>query len=142
MATARFMKFAAVGLSGVAVNLGFLYVFAELLVLGETWSSALAIELSILSNFVLNNAFTFRDRNADARAGFLHRFGRYNLVSLVGLGIQLATAAGMRAFLVWALALPEIGAWRYPSQLAGIALAMGWNFMTNFHWTWSQRTRG
>jgi dolichol-phosphate mannosyltransferase len=139
LAAARFTRFAAVGFSGVFVNLGFLYLFAEELRLGENWSSLLAIELSILWNFLLNNAVTFRDRNARAHAGVARRLVRYNLVALVGLAIQLGTAAAMRALFMRALDLPEIGAWRYPSQLAGIALAMTWNFLSNVHWTWSQR---
>jgi putative flippase GtrA len=139
-AAARVTRFAAVGFSGVFVNLGLLYVFAEKVRFGETWSSVIAIELSILWNFFLNNAFTFHDRNETAQhAGLIARLLRYNAVALVGLAIQVGVAAAMRACFVWALDLPTIGAWRYPSQLVGIALAMAWNFFTNFYWTWRQR---
>src|SRR5262245_55258503 len=98
--TARFTRFAVVGLSGVVVNLGLLYVFAEQLLLGETWSSVLAIELSILWNFFLNNAFTFHDRNETAHAGLFSRLLRYNAVALVGLGIQVGVAAASRALFI------------------------------------------
>jgi putative flippase GtrA len=137
--SSRFVKFALVGVSGVFVNLGMLYVFADRLDWPELVSSAAAIEVSILWNFLLNNAFTFRDRNAGAKAGFVERLVRYNLVALVGLGLQLATFAALTAWVVRAEGLAEPGLYRYPAQLAGIALGMAWNFLTNFFWTWRQR---
>lgn len=56
-----FIKFALTGLSGVFVNLG---SFQFLLNLGvhKLLASPVAIELSIISNFLLNNYWTFRDR--------------------------------------------------------------------------------
>lgn len=137
--SSRFVKFALVGVSGVFVNLGMLYVFADRLDWPELVSSAAAIEVSILWNFLLNNAFTFRDKNAGAKAGFVERLVRYNLVALVGLGLQLATFWALTAWVVRAQGLDEPGLYRYPAQLAGIALGMGWNFLTNFFWTWRQR---
>jgi dolichol-phosphate mannosyltransferase len=169
LASPRFLRFALVGFSGVFVNLGALFVLADVLhlderlpvslglerpVLGvaadtaESWwralgsyhalSSALAIEISIVWNFLLNNAWTFRDRNAGARAGFARRMLSYNAVSLVGLALQLVVFVGVSRALVQALTLAEPGLWKYPAQLAGIALAMGWNFFSNFHFTWAQ----
>ena len=56
-----FLKFSLVGLSGVLVNLG---SFQLLLGLGihKYLASPIAIELSIISNFLLNNYWTFADR--------------------------------------------------------------------------------
>jgi dolichol-phosphate mannosyltransferase len=139
VASQRFIQFAAVGFSGVFVNLGLLYLFAERARMGENLSSGLAIELSIIWNFLLNNWITFRDKNADAHSGFLSRLLRYNLVGLVGLAIQLGAAALMRTIFMHAMHLVEIGFWRYPSQLVGIVLAIVWNFATNFFWTWRQK---
>jgi dolichol-phosphate mannosyltransferase len=140
---ARFVRFAAVGLSGAFVNLGFLYVFAEMLQLGDTLSSASAIEISIVWNFVLNNAITFADRNTGAEAGVALRFLRYNLVGLVGLGLQLGIFISLnRLFLRTfgpSAGFSGPGRWRYLSQCVGIGVAMGWNFVSNFFWTWSQR---
>jgi dolichol-phosphate mannosyltransferase len=132
------LKFGLVGLSGVFVNLGFLWLFAERLAMGETLSSAAAIELSIIWNFFLNNSFTFRDRNQGARVGLGARLFRYNLVSLVGLGIQLVTFLALNALLLRLLHRTEIGRLRYVSQCVGIGVAMTWNFASNFLWTWGQ----
>ena len=63
----RVARFALVGLSGVIVNLAALHLFAGVLGIHEVVASALAIETSIVTNFLLNDAFTFRDRRAPRR---------------------------------------------------------------------------
>jgi putative flippase GtrA len=138
LARPRLMRFAVVGLSGVFVNLGMLAALADGLEWPDVLSSAVAIEVSILWNFLLNNAWTFKDRNATARIGFFRRMGVYNLVSLVGLGIQLLAFIGMNHVFVTTFDLQEPGLWKYPSQLVGIAIAMAWNFLSNFYFTWAQ----
>ncbi len=153
----RLWRFAAVGFSGVFINLGMLFLFADVLHLDQrvaeamqrplalfgvksTLSSALAIEVSILWNFLLNNAWTFSDRNEQASAGFLARMVRYNVVSLVGLVIQLVAFVALSAMFVRLFDLDDIGIWKYPAQLVGIAVAMAWNLVSNFYFTWAQRS--
>ncbi|GEJ59395.1 GtrA family protein [Anaeromyxobacter diazotrophicus] len=135
---ARFARFVAVGASGVAVNLGALALLAGALRVREVVASALAIELSILWNFALNDAFTYRDRNAGASAGRAGRVLRYNAVSLVGLALQLGTFVLLRVLLLKALGRESLGPLRYLAQLAGIALATLWNFTGNLRFTWRQ----
>ncbi len=134
----RLIRFAAVGLSGVVVNLGALWLLAGVLRLREVLASALAIELSILWNFALNNTFTYRDRNAGAAAGFAARAVRYNVVSLAGLALQLGTFVLLRTLLLHGLQRESLGALRYLAQSAGIALATAWNFAGNLRFTWRQ----
>ncbi len=138
----RFLTFALVGGSGVFVNLGGLFLFADVLGVGEVYSSALAIEISIIWNFLLNNALTFKDRNAFARAGFAARMLTYNLVGLGGLAIQLGVFVLLTRVAMQTWSLSEPGLWKYPAQLAGIGLGMAWNFYTNFFWTWRQKPVG
>src|SRR5215210_194994 len=57
----RFWKFALVGTSGVLVNMVTLIVLAEVLDAHKVIAWMFAVGLSILSNFLLNNAFTWRD---------------------------------------------------------------------------------
>lgn len=152
----RLWRFAAVGFSGVFVNLGMLFLFADVLHIDErvasvmqrplevfgvssTLSSALAIEVSIVWNFLLNNAWTFSDRNEQASAGFVARMVRYNVVSLVGLVIQLIAFVALSAMFVRMFDLDDVGIWKYPAQLVGIAVAMAWNLVSNFYFTWAQR---
>jgi putative flippase GtrA len=134
----RFAKFAAVGMSGVVVNLGVLWLFASLLGVREVVASAIAIEVSIVWNFLLNNAVTYRDRNVYAQADVGGRLLRYNVVSLAGLAIQLGTFVLLRLLVTRGLHRDALGSLRYPAQCAGIALATAWNFTVNLRFTWRQ----
>ena len=70
LATHRtFIKFAATGLVGVIINLG---TFQILLDFGvhKLLASPLAIELSIISNFLLNNYWTFAERAWSGASGY------------------------------------------------------------------------
>ncbi|MCM8595317.1 GtrA family protein [Accumulibacter sp.] len=119
-----FLKFAIVGASGVVVNLG---AFTILLNLGvnKYLASPLAIEASIVSNFLLNNFWTFRWRST---RGSLQQKGlKYNVVSLVALSVSYSTFVALSA------AIPEM-----PPQLAqflGIIPATLINYLLNSCWT-------
>lgn len=119
---ARFSKFALIGGSGVLIN-------TVLLVMLHAWAhlpllvaSALAVEISVIHNYVWNDRWTFGQR----RWSF-HRLARFNSVSLGGLCVTAIT--------LWSLVtyakMPYIWA-----NLLGIALATLWNFALNALWTW------
>jgi dolichol-phosphate mannosyltransferase len=123
----RIVKFALVGLSGVGVNIGILYLLTEFAGLFYLASAVIAIEVSIISNFSLNDYFTFADKRAPGITGFLRQLGKFNLVSLFGLVINTA---------VLALFTEVFGVYYLVSQLFGIAAATSWNYMGNIWWTW------
>jgi putative flippase GtrA len=62
-------RFALVGLSGVGANLAALHLLAGVVGLPDALSSALAIEASLVWNFLLHDAFTFRDRRGATAGG-------------------------------------------------------------------------
>jgi putative flippase GtrA len=160
--SARFVKFAAVGASGVVVNLAVLALLRGLGV-HTNLASALAIEASILSNFTINHLWTFADRGG-ATSIWAHG-ARFHLVSLGGGLIQFvgfvamnvawlvlfgdpATiagyGAGARSFTerwLWHpfVEPPEVGKLIYVSQVLGIGVATAWNYLLNFYWTWAKR---
>jgi putative flippase GtrA len=154
-----------VGLSGVLVNLVFLALFADLLRIQTNLASALAIEISIVTNFFLNELWTFRDRISDDRS-MLGRGLRFHLVSIAGGAVQWTVFVA--ANVLWLFVMgggaavdgyfggagggwidtyiarpvaqpPEVGSLKYLSQLFGIAVATFWNFFANFYWTWKER---
>ncbi len=139
VARPRILRFAVVGLSGVPVNLGMLWLFSDILGWSLWVASPLAIEISIIWNFFLNDTWTFSDRKAEASVGFVKRLYRYNGVSFVGLGIQFAAALAVNQMVMRNLGLTEPGIWKYPAQMVGIGVAMGWNFLSNFYFTWAQK---
>ena len=124
-----FIKFALTGLSGVFVNLG---SFQLLLNLGvhKLLASPVAIELSIISNFLLNNYWTFRDR---ALAGRNRVRGlKFNLVSLVTLMLSYGTFALLSFFFP---AVPAV-----ILQGCAIAPATLFNYSINSLWTFRDVT--
>ncbi|HEV2389389.1 MAG TPA: GtrA family protein, partial [Nitrososphaerales archaeon] len=69
----HFIKFAVVGTIGIVVNEGLLILIKSRGVYFLT-AGAVAIEISILSNFVLNDLWTFRDRRTGRAAARLVKF--------------------------------------------------------------------
>jgi putative flippase GtrA len=131
----RAARFAAVGLFGIVVNLAALHVLAAVLGVRELLASAVAIEASILFNFFLHDAFTFRDRRSGSPG--LRRVVRYHAVSAVGIGLQLAVFGLAVIVSARALDRPELGVLRYPVQLAGIFIAFSWNLVASSRWAWA-----
>jgi dolichol-phosphate mannosyltransferase len=82
----HFIKFGVVGAIGVVVNEGVLYLFQSAGVY-YLIAGAAAIEISILSNFVLNDLWTFKDRRSGNAAS---RLVKFNLLMLAGLALNLA----------------------------------------------------
>ena len=124
-----FIKFGMVGASGVVVNLS---AYSLLLKAGvhPNWSSLIAIETSILSNFFLNNAWTFQYRATDKP---LHIRGiRFNIVSLLSLSLSFSTFITLRYF------FPDVPS--HFHQLAGILPATLTNYFLNSYWTFHSTT--
>ncbi|HET8538707.1 MAG TPA: GtrA family protein [Anaeromyxobacter sp.] len=139
---ARALRFAAVGASGAGVNLAALHLLAGVLGLPEVVSSALAIEASILSNFVLHDAITFRDRRAGARAGPAGRLARYHAVSAVSALLQFATFVLAGVALAHAAGRSELGPLRYAAQGVGVAVGFAWNLAGSARFAWAAGRRG
>jgi dolichol-phosphate mannosyltransferase len=123
----RFFKFCLVGLSGVGVNMGLLWLLTEKAGLPYLASAAVAIETSIITNFILNNYFTFRLRNAPGAKAFFNRLLKFNVVSLAGLALNLS--------ILW-LFTDVFGIYYLVSNLCGIAVTILWNYLVNTWWTW------
>ncbi|MBA2534989.1 MAG: glycosyltransferase [Rubrobacter sp.] len=86
----RFWKFALVGASGVLVNMVTLIVLAEYFDAHKVIAWMFAVGLSILSNFLLNNAFTWRDIRHSSRIHFFMRGVLAYPVAVVGIGANFA----------------------------------------------------
>jgi dolichol-phosphate mannosyltransferase len=123
----RIFKFGVVGASGVVVNMGFLALFKSTLDLPLWIASFLAIEISILTNFALNDIWTWKDQRSRA---FVGRIWRYHL----SVGI---TAYGINYPLVLALT-KYLGLQYLVSNLIGIVIASCANFAINHFWTYSK----
>jgi len=79
------VRFAVVGALGTVVNLSVLAILRYLLGLIHELSAAIAIEVSIINNFILNDLWTFRDRR---KGNIIFRIGKFHLSSLAGVLTQ------------------------------------------------------
>ena len=86
----RFWKFAMVGASGVLVNMLTLVILAEYFDAHKVIAWMFAVGVSILSNFLLNNAFTWRDVRHSSRIHFLLRGALAYPVAIMGIGANFA----------------------------------------------------
>jgi len=123
----RFIKFLLVGASGIIVNEGLLFILKELIKLTLPVASAIAIEASIISNFMLNDTITFRDRRTAGAKSFFSRLAKFNVVSLAGAAINYSAT----------LLLTQVFGIHYLiSNLIGIVIATMVNYLVNNWWTW------
>jgi putative flippase GtrA len=118
------IRFGLVGLSGVVVNTSVLWVLARGAHLPLPLASALATETAILSNFALNDRWTFR---AAQQNPVLLRLLRFNGVSLGGLAITTLLLTLLTSYGGLHLLL---------ANLLAIGGAMTWNYVANSRWTW------
>jgi len=123
----RIIRFSVVGASGVIVNMGFLALFKGIFHLPLWFAGLIAIEISILSNFALNDLWTWRDRRGRK---FFDRIWRYH----VSVGI---TAYGFNypilLLFTQVLSIPYLWA-----NLIGIVIASAANFVLNHFWTYKK----
>ncbi|HID38652.1 MAG TPA: GtrA family protein [Calditrichaeota bacterium] len=120
----RIFKFAVVGLSGVLVNMGLLYALTQYFGLYYILSSIIAIEVSILTNFVLNDIWTWKDRQ---KKSYWKRIFQYHIS--VGITAVLAN---------WLLLIffTEVVDLHYMlANLIGISVGMLFNYTLNDLWT-------
>jgi len=137
----RFIKFALVGGSGVIVNYGLYWLLTRFAgfaplddatsgnILSGNLAMAISIETSIITNFILNNYFTFADRNKKGIIPFLSRLLNFNMICLIGGLIQIGMAN---------LLAITFGIYDLIAIPIAIIVALLWNYLLNNWWTWKR----
>jgi dolichol-phosphate mannosyltransferase len=131
MLPARFPRFAAVGLSGVGVDMALLFLLSDPHALGWelTPSKVLAAEAAMVNNFIWNDSWTFRDLAERSGGGTarLKRFAKFNVICAMGLALSV---------LLLALQVNVLRINRYLANAVAIALVTAWNFWMNKAFSW------
>jgi putative flippase GtrA len=120
----RFQKFLVVGAVGLGVNLGSLFFLHSLVGLEFVLASPIAIAISMVVTFTLNEAWTWQDRGTGL---VLHRAMMYVPINTVGLIIN------------WQLAVffkDRFDVHPLLAQFIGAGVAAVWNFGLNNVITW------
>ena len=120
-----FMKYSLVGVSGVFVNLGLYLFLTRYYEISEVVAPLIAIESAMISNFILNNFWTFGKRITQSRIRV--KFIKFHLVS--GLSALINYSVFLILFLVF-------GLFDILANLIGIGLAAIVNYLINSNWTW------
>ena len=122
----RFQKFLAIGAGGFAINIVGLYLLTDRAHIYYVLAALLAIQLSLLFTFLLNEKWTWKDRR---HGGILNRYLRYQMVNGLGIGINISVLFALTFSLEVQYLL---------SNFVGAGLAAIWNFAANNLFTWNR----
>ncbi|MCR4848955.1 MAG: GtrA family protein [Bacteroidales bacterium] len=120
----KFLKFGAVGFSGVLVNFGVTWFFKEVCKFNKYLSNILGFIAAATTNYMLNRWWTFQSTNPQVGA----EYAKYFLISVVGLGIDTLTVYLLNGKLKWNF---------YLSKVFAVGAAMVWNFFGNLLFTFA-----
>jgi dolichol-phosphate mannosyltransferase len=129
--SSRFLRFIAVGLSGLAIDMLILYLLSDVHTLHwpMTRSAIVAGEVAIINNFCWNDRWTFKDL-AGQQTGKRQRFRRFlkfNLVCLMGIVLKVLILNVLYNFLFHN---------QYISNFLAIVCVTLWNFWINLKLSW------
>jgi len=123
----RFLKFNVVGMAGVLVQLGALWMLARAR-MPQVPATFLAVETSLLHNFFWHEIWTWRGASADGR---LRRFTRFQVANgTVSIASNVFFTWILTRWLGWPLLV---------SNLAAIGATGLVNFAIAHYWVFEQR---
>jgi dolichol-phosphate mannosyltransferase len=125
----RFVKFGIVGGSGVFVNMFLLWFCKDQLDIPLAIASLIAIGVSIFTNFVLNNYWTWKDDSTKNKYSFIHRMWRYYITASLSAAINYVTLLLLSEY---------IGIYYLIANLIGIGLGMVFNFVLGEFWVFKK----
>jgi len=125
----RIIKFSTVGASGIFVNEGLLYLQVESGILPVYYASPLAIWASIISNFTLNEFWTFRDKQVSrSLRDILKRLIKYHGAVAIGALVNYTTL----------IVLITFGVYYLVANFIGILLGFITNYALSEHLVWRE----
>ncbi len=119
-------RFLLVGISGIGVNTGVFWL-ATRGGLAPFWAGLAASLVSTGTNFLLNDAFTWRDRRASGLRRTLGRMLRYYSATTVGNLIYLG---------VLTVLIQTVGLFYLVANLVAIGVGGTFNYLLHTVWTW------
>ena len=138
---AKFVKFGIVGLSGMVVDFGVLYLMRDVVGLGDILSNTISFTAAATSNYFLNRIWTFRSHEKQVGKEYL----KFLLVSVIGLGINngvllLSNLLWPEAYQHGVLSLFGLTIdYFYLFKLLARAVTTLWNFFGNLLFTFKNK---
>jgi len=123
----RLIRFSIVGVIGAVINTILLWLFTDLAGIYYLYSSAIAIEIGILLQFLLNDRWTFKEKKTRGVKQFIVRILKSNLWRSGGLVINIG---------VLYLLTEYLDVYYLISNIFGILCAFLWNYLLESRLTW------
>ncbi|OYR67530.1 polysaccharide biosynthesis protein GtrA [Halorubrum ezzemoulense] len=120
-------RFIVVGALTAGLQLALLWLFVDTAGLNYIVGATIAIEITIVCSYVLNNAWTFRASRNTGASEYLAGLLKTNLVRGTAIPIQLGVLA---ALVEWA------GVMYLIANVAAILVSGLYRFVLDAHWTW------
>lgn len=114
----KFVKFGAVGFSGVFIDFGLTFVFKEFFRVQKYISNAIGFMTAATSNYFLNRIWTFQSTNPNV----VFEYTEFIIISFIGLIINTA--------ILWFL-VSKLKMNFYISKIFAIGVVTLWNFAAN-----------
>lgn len=121
----KFLKFVAVGFSGLLIDYGFTYIFKEWFKVQKYIANSIGFTIAASSNYVLNRVWTFESDNPDIAI----EYSQFLIISIIGLGLN--------NLILW-LIVSRFKINFYLAKFFAIIVVTLWNFLANFFYTFYQ----
>ncbi len=136
----RFLKFAAVGTVGAAIDFGVMNFMSHVFDMKLVYAGTISFICAVISNFVLNRYWTYPDSRS---RHILQQLGMFFVVNAAGIAIRIpilhfvepVTLVYFDKFAAQSLS-PEFLAKNFTLALA-VGIVMLWNFFINRYWTYN-----
>jgi putative flippase GtrA len=120
----KFVKFCAVGFSGLLIDYGITYILKEKFKVQKYFANACGFITAASSNYVLNRIWTFQSDSPE----ILFEYGSFFVISIIGLGIN--------TFILWVV-ITKYKINFYLAKFIAILVTTLWNFFANYLYTFA-----
>jgi len=120
----KFIKFCAVGGSGLIIDFGLTYMCKEKIRINRYLANTIGFITAATSNYILNRIWTFESLNRN----IVNEYISFIIVSIIGLLINTGTLWILHGKMKYNFYLSKIGA---------VGVAIFWNFFANYQYTFS-----
>ncbi|MBK9290101.1 MAG: GtrA family protein [Bacteroidetes bacterium] len=120
----KFIRFGAVGFSGLFVDFGTTWLLKEVVRLQKYLSNAIGFMAAASSNYLLNRWWTFQSTNPNV----MIEYTGFIVISLIGLILN--------TLMLWVL-VSRLRMNFYLAKVFATALVMVWNFVANLVFTFN-----
>ena len=120
----KFIKFSAVGFSGLIIDFGITFFCKEKILLNKYVANTIGFIIAASSNYIFNRIWTFSSNNHE----ILIEFSTFLTISIIGLLINNS--------ILW-IAINKMKNNFYFSKMIAIGITTIWNFFANFYITFA-----